>query len=54
METELHGTLKVSSEQGLSDESIHIWQEDKNVFHNCQTLQLARSFSSKCNIYSQS
>lgn len=36
METQLHSTLKVSSEQGLSDESIHIWQEDKNVFHNHQ------------------
>lgn len=24
METELHGTLKVSSEQGLSDEPVHI------------------------------
>lgn len=43
METELHGTLKVSSEQGLCDESIHIWQEIKNVFHNHQTLQIVLS-----------
>lgn len=33
METELHSTLEVSSEQGLCDEPIHIWEDNTKVFH---------------------
>lgn len=52
METKLHSTLEVSSEQGLCDEPIHIWQENTNVFHNHHKLQMVWFFVAKCDVES--
>lgn len=32
METEVHSSIKVSSQQGLCDEPVHVWQEN-DKFH---------------------
>lgn len=52
METEVHSTLEVSSEQGLRDEPIHNWQENTNVFHNHHTLQMVWFFVPKWDVQS--
>lgn len=50
METKIHSTLEVSSEQGLCDEPIHIWQENTSVFHNNDALQMVSFFVTKCGV----
>lgn len=47
MQTELHGSLKVSSEQGLCDQAIYIWKKYKQkTLYNYKIQQSDMGFYS--------